>query len=349
MIGVGIIGCGKIAQIRHIPEYLENGRVKLTAFYDLNYERAKALAEVYGGTACKSYEELLNRSDVDAVSVCTATSDHGKITVDALNAGKHVLCEKPMAASLEEAEAMVEAANKNGRYLMIDQNQRLTKGHQYAKRLIERGEIGKIITFQTSFGHGGPEKWSIDSGKSTWFFDKKRAFMGAMADLGIHKIDLVQYLLGEVVAEIFSAMDTLDKKDADGKAISVEDNAFCVLRMESGIMGTMTASWTHYGAEDNSTVFYGSDGIMRIYDSPEYTIKVIPKSGGGVLYKLDQIQTNDHQTSTGIIDAFVSSILEEKEPEISGQSVLEAMRAVWAAAESAKCGKMIAVERKKQN
>ena len=159
---VAIVGCGGIAALRHIPamKLLENAEI--TAYYDLFYDRAKEYAAKYGGTAYENYDTMLAEAPVDAVVVCTAARSHCEMTVKALLAGKHVLCEKPMAASLEEAEAMVEAANKNGRYLMIDQNQRLTKGHQYAKRLIERGEIGKIITFQTSFGHGGPEKWSID-------------------------------------------------------------------------------------------------------------------------------------------------------------------------------------------
>ena len=82
---------------------------------------------------------------------------------------------------------------------MIGQNQRLARGHVLAKQLIERGDIGRIITFRTTFGHGGPEGWSIDPGRDTWFFDKKKAAMGAMADLGIHKTDLIQYLLGEHV------------------------------------------------------------------------------------------------------------------------------------------------------
>ena len=78
---------------------------------------------------------------------------------------------------------------------MIDQNQRLAKAHIEAKKMIEEGVIGDVLTFRTTFGHGGPETWSVDPGKNTWFFDSKKAVMGAMADLGIHKTDLIQYLL----------------------------------------------------------------------------------------------------------------------------------------------------------
>ena len=100
MFGIGIIGCGKIAQVRHIPEYNDNPDAKLVAFYDLNAARAKALAEQYGGRAYESVEALLADPNVDAVSVCSANASHAEITVAALEAGKHVLCEKPMATTL---------------------------------------------------------------------------------------------------------------------------------------------------------------------------------------------------------------------------------------------------------
>ncbi len=155
----------------------------------------------YGGKAYASVEALLADPTVDAVSVCSANASHAQIAVAALEAGKHVLCEKPMATTLADCERMVEAAKKSGKKLMIDQNQRLAGAHVKARELIEQGEIGSVITFATAFRHGGPETWSIDPGQSTWFFDKKRAAMGAMADLGVHKTDLIQYLIGQTVVK----------------------------------------------------------------------------------------------------------------------------------------------------
>ena len=148
----------------------------------------------------------------------------------------------------------------------------LAKAHTTAKELLEAGLIGDVITFRTAFGHGGPETWSITPGKGTWFFDKKRAAMGAMADLGIHKTDLIRYLLGKDVVRTTARLTTLDKRGPDDELISVDDNAICIYEMESGILGTMTVSWTYYGAEDNSTVLYGKKGIMRIYDDPAHSM-----------------------------------------------------------------------------
>lgn len=343
-IRVGIIGLGKIAQVRHIPEYLANPDAELYGFFDLNFERAKELADKYNGKAYETYQDMLADPTIEAISVCTANHVHAEITVAALKAGKHVLCEKPMAVTPEECEEMVATAKATGKYLMIGQNQRLAKAHTMAKELIAKGEIGKVLTFRTIFGHGGPETWSIDPGKNTWFFDKKKAAMGAMADLGIHKTDMIQYILGERIVKTQAAITTLDKRDATGNLIGVDDNAICIYTMESGAIGTMTASWTYYTAENNSTTIYGSEGMLRLYDDADYSVRLYKNDGTHFEYSPDQIQTNDNQTSSGIIDLFMKSLTEHTPPEISGEDVIHAMRAVFASIESAKTGRAVEVQ-----
>lgn len=338
MFRIGIIGCGKIAQVRHIPEYAENPYAELAGFYDLNTQRAAELAAQYGGKAYESAEAMLADPAIDAVSVCVANHAHAPITIAALKAGKHVLCEKPMATTLEECEEMVRTAHEAGKFLMIGHNQRLAKAHAVAKELIDQGMIGRIITFRTTFGHGGPETWSVDPGKNTWFFDKNKAAMGAMADLGIHKTDLIQFLTGQHVVRTTARVVTLDKKDASGQLIGVDDNAICIYEMSGGTMGTMTASWTYYGAEDNSTILYGEKGIMRIYDDPAHSIVVKLADGTEKLYDVEQIQTNDNQTKSGVIDLWMNCLETNAPPEISGEEALYAMRAVFASLESAKAG-----------
>ncbi len=343
MFGIGIIGCGKIAQVRHLPEYAANPNAKILGLYDINQERTKELAETYGATAYATVEELLANPEIDAVSICAANFAHAELTIQALEAGKHVLCEKPMAVTLKECEDMVAAAEKAGKFLMIGQNQRLAKAHAKAKELVASGAIGKVLTFRTIFGHGGPETWSVDPGKNTWFFDKTKAAMGAMADLGIHKTDMIQYVLGTKVAKTQAVLTTLDKRGANGELIGVDDNAICIYQMENGAIGTMTASWTYYSAEDNTTVIYGTKGELRLYDDPKYSVQQIMADGTRIDYQIDQIQTNDNQTASGIIDLFVDSLVENKEPEISGADVLHAMKAVFASIESSEKGCVIEV------
>ena len=347
MIKIGILGCGKIAQVRHIPEYAANPDCQLVGFYNPTKSRAEDMAAKYGGLAYDTAEELLANPEIDAVSVCAANYAHAALSIQALKAGKHVLCEKPMATTLVDCEAMVECAKKNGKFLMIGHNQRLAKAHMEAKRLIDAGLIGDIITFRTSFGHGGPETWAIKPGKDTWFFDKSKAAMGVMADLGVHKTDLIQYLTGQRVVRTTARLVTLDKRGEDGELIGVDDNAVCIYEMSGGAFGTMTASWTYYAAEDNSTVLYGTRGEMRIYDDPAHSIVVKLADGTVQTYDVEQIQTNDNQTKSGVIDLWVDCLKNNRAPEISGESALYAMRAVFASIESSQTGKTVEIEANK--
>ena len=181
MIKVAIIGCGKIAQVRHLPEYAANPNVELVGYYDLNRERAEKVAAQYGGKVYDTYFDLLNNPAIDAVSICVDNRSHAEITTYALYAGKHVLCEKPMAITLAECESMVAAAEFNGKHLMIGHNMRFDPVYRRAKKLLDEGVIGDVITFRTVMGNAGPEGWSMDG---NWFFDKKKAAMGALSDDG---------------------------------------------------------------------------------------------------------------------------------------------------------------------
>ncbi len=342
MLKIGVAGCGKIAQVRHIPEYAANENCILTGYFSPNASRAEDMAAKYGGKSYATAEELF-ASDVDAVSICAANYAHAELTIKALEAGKHVLCEKPMAVTLQECEAMIAAAEKSGKRLMIAQNQRLAKAHMKARELLEAGEIGRVISFASTFGHGGPETWSISPGKDTWFFDRKKAAMGAMADLGIHKTDLIRYLLGQDVVRTTARLCTLDKRGPDDELIGVDDNAFCIYEMSGGVFGTMTVSWTYYGAEDNSTIIYGSGGIMKIYDDPAHSIVVVAADGGVKYYDVEQIQTNDNQTASGTIDEFVGALVEGRKSIFDAEDVLNSMKAVFASIRSAEEGKTVEV------
>lgn len=346
MVKTGIIGCGKIAEVRHAPEYTENPNSSVVAYYDAFPERANALAAQFGGQVYGSIEELL-QSGVDAVSVCVANADHASATIQALQAGKHVLCEKPMATTLADCEAMNAAAKASGKFLMVGQNQRLAKAHIKARELIEAGEIGRILSFRTTFGHPGPEAWT--GARNSWFFDKKRAAFGAMADLGVHKTDLLHFLTGDVITEVEAQLATVDKTFPNGEPITVDDNAFCIYRMRGGATGTMHVSWTFYGQEDNSTVLYGTKGILRCYADLQYSL-ILEKPGGQTTrFELDQMTSNEEQTSggrtnTGVVDAFVQSIVTGTPPAISGEEAIKAMRVIFAAETSAAAGRAIAVE-----
>lgn len=327
---VGVIGCGSIAQHRHLPEYKSNKNVEIVAVCDIHEGRAQEVAEKYGVKSFTSYEELLNSSLVDAVSICTPNYLHAPISIAALNVGVHVLCEKPMATSKEEAEAMIAAAEENGKKLMIAHNQRFVPSHQKARQLIQNGEVGKIYSFRTAFGHGGPEGWSVE-GKEGWFFQKEKAFVGAMGDLGVHKTDLLRYVLGEEIVEVGSFVETSAKDFA-----SVDDNAVCVLKTESGIIGTLAASWAYVSKEDNSTIIYGEKAILRLEDDPVNSLVVQYVNGEVVKYEIGKIQSNEAggQNNSQTIEKFVDAVLNNREVPVTGEEGMKSLEVILAALES---------------
>lgn len=150
---IGIIGCGKIAQVRHIPELNANPDAQIVGYYNPTHSRAEKMAAKYGGKVYDSIDELLADESIDAVVISLANVAHAEASIQALQSGKAVLCEKPMATTLEECEAMVAASVKANKPLMIAQNQRLTKAHELARQLVAEGRIGRVVSFRTTFGH----------------------------------------------------------------------------------------------------------------------------------------------------------------------------------------------------
>lgn len=344
MLKVGIIGCGKIAEVRHAPEYAENPGVELAAYVDVNPERAGALAVRFGGRVYPGLDELL-ASDVDAVSVCVANVQHAEVTLRALAAGKHVLCEKPMATTAEDCRRMVAAAGAGGRQLMIGLNQRYAKAHVRAKEILDSGELGRVLAFRTSFCHPGPEGWTGRA--DSWFVDRRVASFGVMADLGVHKTDLVHHLTGLRIVRTSAVVATLDKKLPDGTPIGVEDNAVAVYTLENGAVGTMHVSWTDYGAEDNSTKIYCTGGVLRLYDDPDHSL-IVERPDGVERIALDRLTSNKDQTSggrtsTGVIDAFVESVLTGVPAVADGRSAVHAVDVILANQRSAETGVSIDV------
>ena len=337
---VGIIGSGSIATHRHAPEYALNPNVEIVAFADRVPERAEKLAKKYDAKSYSKAEDILGIADIDAVSVCTPNAFHAPLTIAAFKAGKHVLCEKPMATSAEEAQAMISAAAQAGKFLMIGHNQRLAPLHIKAKELITNGTIGKVISFRTSFSHPGPESWSIE-GATGWFFDKKQAFVGTMGDLGVHKADLVRWLLGEEIVEVASMVEHLEKPMGD-----VDDNAVCILKSQTGAIGTLTASWTHYPGEDNATYIFGSKGHIRIGADPKFSVMCFLKTGEKQYYEIGKIQTNEGggQSDTGVIREFVESILTNTPPAISGDEGRKALAIILACLKSSETKQFVKVE-----
>ncbi len=344
IVRYGIIGCGAIGQRRHIPEAAANPKSCVAALVDPAPGRAAELAAKYKAQAYSDYKLMLQSAEIDAVVVCGPNVLHAPQAIDALKAGKHVLCEKPMATNRADAKAMLAAAKKAKKFLMIGMNQRLMPPHAKAKQVLDTGCLGRILAFETSFKHPGPDGWSVDGAKS-WFFKKDAAVMGVCGDLGVHKADLMRFLLGEEITRVGGIITTRDKRDASGKLIPLDDNAFVTMQTASGVVGSMNISWTNYGnIEDNGTILYGEKGVMRIAMDREWGVMVDYRTGQKERYAVGAVASNTRQVASGIIDSFTEAILKGRKPAIDGEEGYRAMNVIVTAMEAAKKGAMLDVD-----
>lgn len=340
----GIIGCGAIAQRRHIPEAVANKNAKVVAIADPVTGRAKSVADPIGAVAYTDYKRMLKEEDLDAAVVCGPNRLHAPMTIDAFKAGLHVLVEKPMATTRAEGKKMIAAAKQARKYLMVGMNQRLMPTHVKAKEILSSGRVGTPIAFETSFKHPGPDGWSVD-GANSWFFKKIPAVMGVCGDLGVHKADLMRWLLGEEFVLAGGVISTLDKRTDQGKLIPLDDNAYITLKSKSGVVGSMNISWTNYGGEDNGTTVFCSKGVIKVGKHPDFGVVVEYRNGEREFHKVGAVATNTRQVSSGVIDSFTESILARKKPLIDGMEGYRALDVILTAMEAAKAGRFKKIAR----
>lgn len=338
-VRIGIIGCGAIAERLHVPEYAASPDAEIVAFCDVLKGRAQAVASKFapGAQVFTDYRELLKKADVEGVSVCLPNNLHGPVTIAALKAGCNVLVEKPMATSVAEARRMLDAADKAGKLLAVNQSQRLFPAHAKAKEVMDSGIMGKVLHVTAMFGHAGPEYWS-PSGK--WFFNQKEARFGAMADLGVHKADLVRYLTGKEVGSIGAFYERLEKKRA-----SVEDNFVAALKFTDGTVGTLAASWTVKGAEANYTILYCTNGTLSVCAYPGRPL-VANLVNPECEIDFDVPPPPDNDTGGWGLDIggrFCRAIKGEEAPYCSGLEGMKSLEVILAAERSALTGRTIKI------
>lgn len=261
-IKIGIIGTGNIAN-NHIGGYLKNPNVELYALCDINEEQLKKMGEKYGVTRLfTDKDEMLKLKEIDAVSVCTWNSQHAPCTIAALNAGKHVLCEKPMAMNAEEARAMKEAAEKNGKLLMIGFVRRYGNDCKVLQDFIKKDYMGELYYAKATY-------LRRDGNPGGWFGDKSRSGGGPLIDLGVHVIDLVRYLSGNpkpvsVYGATFQKLFDRKGKIGAPKYLStgagendicdVEDLASAMIRFDNGEVLSVEAAFSLNIKEATGTI-----------------------------------------------------------------------------------------------
>ncbi len=272
-IKVAVIGTGSISN-EHIGAYLKNPDVELYAFCDINPVQLQKMAEKYGvKRTFTDVHEMLKLKEIDAVSVCTWNSAHAPCAIAALNAGKHVLCEKPMATSAEEARAMKEAAEKNGKLLMIGFVRRYGNDCRVLKDFIASDYFGDFYYAKATYlrRNGNP---------GGWFGDKSRSAGGPLIDLGVHVIDLTRYLMGNpkpvsVYGATFqkllnrpnikSQKDYTSVSSSEKDICDVEDLASAMIRYDNGAVLSIEASFSLNIKKDEGKIeLFGTKGGAKL-------------------------------------------------------------------------------------
>ena len=247
---VGVIGCGGIAALKHFPAMAKaKDRIELVACCDIIEERAtRAVARHAdeGAKAYTDYRKLLEDKSIDVVYVLTPNVSHRALTVDALEAGKHVFCEKPMAASSSDAKKMLDAANRTGNKLTIGYQNRFRKDVQILKRACEAGDLGEIYVAKAhAVRRKGVPTWGV-------FPDKSKQGGGPLIDIGTHALDIALWAMNnykprEVTGSVFQKMKDNSEGNMfgpwDPKTYEVEDSAFGFVKMENGTAIFIEASW----------------------------------------------------------------------------------------------------------
>jgi predicted dehydrogenase len=245
---------------------------------DVNAEMARQGAARYGfEESSADWKATIARKDVDVIDIVTPNDSHAEIAIAALKAGKHVICEKPLARTGPEAKTMFEAAQKSGVIHMVAFNYRRTPGVALAKKLIEEGRIGKILNFRGTY----LQDWSADpNGPLSWRFQKKVAGSGTVGDIGTHVLDFARYLVGEVsavnaIVKTYiperplqaGGLDKLGASDKSGEGpkgvVDVDDEMITLLKFQNGAVGSIEASRNAHGRNNFLTFeIHGSKGSI---------------------------------------------------------------------------------------
>lgn len=351
---IGIVGCGGIANGKHLPAIKRNGNFEIVAFCDIIEKRAQEAKEKYGTPAAKvytDYKELLKEKEIEAVYVLTPNKSHAGISIDAMKAGKHVMCEKPMAINYAQAKQMAETARKTKRILTIGYQNRYRQESIYLKKACESGELGEIYYAKAhALRRRAVPTWGV-------FLDAEQQGGGPLIDIGTHALDLTLWMMDNyepesVTGSVFRKLaDQKDQGNAfgdwDPDIFTVEDSAFGFIKMKNGATINLEAAWALNTLEvdEAKTSLCGTkagadmkDGLRINY--VKYNKQCVEKpdlTSGGVAFfhGVSQDETDIEQST------FYNAITKGTELVVKPEQAMVVTRLLEAIYESAKTGKTI--------
>ena len=246
---VGIIGCGGIATEKHLPALAKIDEVEVVALYDLNTDRAKNVSSQFcngNATVYEDVDELLADEQISVVHICTTSKTHAQLTIRALEAGKHVMCEKPIATNVLDAKKMVETAKKTGRLLTFGCQNRFREDSQYLKKICERGDLGEIYFGKAlALRRRGVPSWLL--------VNKEDQGGGPLLDIGTHSLDLTLWLMDNfspkcVMGSTYRKLagrrgETNLWESWDPDKFLIPESAFGYITMKNGSTIILESSW----------------------------------------------------------------------------------------------------------
>ncbi len=355
---IGIVGCGGIANGKHMPSLKKLAdKVEMVAFCDIVPEKAEQAVKDYGTPDAKAYvdyHELLEDKSIDVVHVCTPNRSHAEITVAALEAGKHVMCEKPMAKTAADARLMLDAAKRTGKKLTIGYQNRCYPRCLLLKRACDEGELGEIYYAKAhAVRRRAVPNWGV-------FLNEYEQGGGPLIDIGTHALDLTLWMMnnykpksvmGQTFRKLCNQSDTGNAwGDWDPKDFTVEDSAFGFIKMENGATIVLESSWAlnTLDVKEAQTTLCGTKGGADMIDPDGLRFNKIKwgrpvvetpdlRAGGVAFY--EGLGGGDPM----VVDMaqWINAVLEDKQPLVLPEQALVVSEILEAIYTSAKTGKAV--------
>ncbi|MBI3945431.1 MAG: Gfo/Idh/MocA family oxidoreductase [Armatimonadetes bacterium] len=341
---IAVIGCGGIAVTHHLPRYEEMADVTVIALADPDPQHLNTAGERFGvARRYANYEEMLAREEIDAVDICTPNHLHTAPVFAAVRAGCHVLCQKPIATTIEDATTMIEAARAAGVVLGIIYMQRFMKCYLTAKHLIDCGTIGRVTFLRARMGHAGglsasvaPERWRHSFAN----------LAGSFSLLAVHHADLMRWYAGPVKQVAAIGKTLVCSMEGD-------DNMACLLEFENGAVGVLESCYNErpgsnvvevYG--DLGTLVCQTDGSLRYFATSEVET-MLPMGGVGGEGTEWQVLPPDRQPAISDFESYhahwVHCLRTGRPPVTPGEEGRASLEIVVAAYESSAGGRFVAL------
>ena len=335
---IGLIGAGDVARSAHMPSFAENRKVEVVAVADPDTASARSLAEKYGiAKAVEDYREILADPSVAAVDICAPHYLHYRMAMDALNAGKHVICEKPIAMNLEEADRMIGAAHELGLWLLVDLNQRFLPIHRKVKEFLNDGRLGRPFLVNACIA--GDVMLQMNDAYH-WMGTWDRAGGGALFDTGTHIVDLMHYWFGEP-----TAVTATLKRLIAGPENKADDNAVVTLEYGDDLIANLVVSYTmQHEPWSEKKFIYGTGGNISMISEAAAPMFFVENNAPQILdveHRADWWPWSHDRA----LRHFVDCILEGAQPVVTEEDARAALKTILAAYRSAKEGRRVEIDR----